>query len=80
LFVQEVIEISPDRLPGYADKIKMFYEEHIHTDEEIRYILDGTGKAITCVNLLQHNNSTYVWQAYRHVRVYTLALAANAFA
>jgi 1,2-dihydroxy-3-keto-5-methylthiopentene dioxygenase len=42
---QEVIEISPDRLPGYADKIKMFYEEHIHTDEEIRYILDGNGEA-----------------------------------
>lgn len=41
---QEVIEISPDRLPGYADKIKSFYEEHIHTDEEIRYILDGRGE------------------------------------
>jgi 1,2-dihydroxy-3-keto-5-methylthiopentene dioxygenase len=40
-----VITISPDRLPGYAEKIKMFYEEHIHTDEEIRYILDGTGEA-----------------------------------
>eukprot|EP00882_Tetradesmus_deserticola_P003060 GHRQ01003249.1.p1 GENE.GHRQ01003249.1~~GHRQ01003249.1.p1 ORF type:complete len:204 (+),score=81.74 GHRQ01003249.1:111-722(+) len=39
----EVLEISPDRLPGYAEKVKMFYEEHIHTDEEIRYILDGTG-------------------------------------
>lgn len=39
----EIIEISKDKLPGYEDKIKMFYEEHIHTDEEIRYILDGTG-------------------------------------
>lgn len=39
----EVIEISKDKLPGYEDKIKMFYEEHIHSDEEIRYILGGTG-------------------------------------
>lgn len=39
----EVIEIAKDKLPGYDDKIKMFYEEHIHEDEEIRYILDGLG-------------------------------------
>lgn len=41
--LQEVIEIAKDKLPGYEDKIKMFYEEHIHEDEEIRYILDGQG-------------------------------------
>eukprot|EP00878_Enallax_costatus_P002542 GHUV01002724.1.p1 GENE.GHUV01002724.1~~GHUV01002724.1.p1 ORF type:complete len:203 (+),score=49.96 GHUV01002724.1:194-802(+) len=39
----EVIEISKATLPGYDEKIKSFYEEHIHTDEEIRYILAGTG-------------------------------------
>lgn len=39
----EIIEIAKDKLPGYEDKIKMFYEEHIHEDEEIRYILGGTG-------------------------------------
>lgn len=42
-FLQEVLEISKDKLPGYDQKIKNFYEEHIHTDEEIRYILAGTG-------------------------------------
>jgi cupin superfamily acireductone dioxygenase involved in methionine salvage len=42
--MQEIIEIAKDKLPGYDDKIKMFYEEHIHEDEEIRYILDGTGR------------------------------------
>lgn len=39
----EVISISRDTLPNYDEKIKTFYQEHIHTDEEIRYILDGAG-------------------------------------
>lgn len=49
--LQEVIEIAKDKLPGYDDKIKMFYEEHIHTDEEIRYVLDGKGAPQWCVYL-----------------------------
>lgn len=36
--------MSPSTLPDYDTKIKAFYEEHIHTDEEIRYVREGSGK------------------------------------
>jgi hypothetical protein len=35
--------VSPATLPDYGTKIKAFYEEHIHTDEEIRFVLEGSG-------------------------------------
>uniref|UniRef100_A0A3B3BBN2 Acireductone dioxygenase n=1 Tax=Oryzias melastigma TaxID=30732 RepID=A0A3B3BBN2_ORYME len=37
----DIITIQKDTLPNYEEKLKMFYEEHLHLDDEIRYILDG---------------------------------------
>ena len=39
----DIITVHPDHLPGYDEKVKAFFEEHIHDAEEIRYILSGSG-------------------------------------
>jgi 1,2-dihydroxy-3-keto-5-methylthiopentene dioxygenase len=39
----DIITVTPEHLPGYEEKIKSFFEEHIHDAEEIRYVLDGSG-------------------------------------
>merc|ERR1712014_31076 len=40
---RDQVEISPDLLPGYEEKVKTFFAEHLHEDEEIRFILGGGG-------------------------------------
>lgn len=39
----DIITVHPDHLPGFEEKLKAFFEEHIHDAEEIRYILGGSG-------------------------------------
>lgn len=41
---QDVITVAPSAMGDvYEQKIEMFFREHMHEDEEIRYILEGKG-------------------------------------
>lgn len=41
--MQDYLDLCPEKVENYEQKIKNFYTEHIHTDEEIRYCLEGSG-------------------------------------
>lgn len=61
----EIVNINKDKLPGYEQKIKAFYEEHIHSDEEIRYVLDGKGEPNTHA-LLGKQSSDVPWLSHSY--------------
>ncbi|XP_032808487.2 acireductone dioxygenase [Petromyzon marinus] len=39
----DIITIRKDAMPDYEQKLASFYKEHLHRDDEIRYVLDGGG-------------------------------------
>ncbi|CAL0328092.1 unnamed protein product [Lupinus luteus] len=39
----DLLDLSPEKVENYEEKLKNFYTEHIHQDEEIRYCLEGSG-------------------------------------
>lgn len=39
----DLLDLCPEKVDNYEQKLKNFYTEHIHADEEIRYCLEGSG-------------------------------------
>lgn len=38
-----MLHLAINPFPNHHPQLKNFYEEHIHTDEEIRFVLEGSG-------------------------------------
>ncbi|KAH7851828.1 hypothetical protein Vadar_016940 [Vaccinium darrowii] len=39
----DMLDLCPEKVENYEEKLRNFYTEHIHGDEEIRYCLVGSG-------------------------------------
>uniref|UniRef100_A0A803MU91 Acireductone dioxygenase n=1 Tax=Chenopodium quinoa TaxID=63459 RepID=A0A803MU91_CHEQI len=39
----DILDLCPEKVENYEQKLKNFFTEHIHADEEIRYCLEGSG-------------------------------------
>jgi len=40
---QDIVDINKEKIASYDDKMKIFFTEHLHTDEEVRLSLEGSG-------------------------------------
>lgn len=38
-----MLDLCPEKVENYEEKLRNFFTEHIHADEEIRYCLEGSG-------------------------------------
>lgn len=41
--LQYTVDMHPERLPDYDAKLKSYFQEHRHTNEETTYCLEGSG-------------------------------------
>ncbi|RWV83584.1 hypothetical protein GW17_00054787, partial [Ensete ventricosum] len=50
--LQYTVDMHPERLPDYEARLKSFFQEHRHTNEETTYCIEGSGTIIQPLHLL----------------------------